>query len=116
MALDSIRIFAGFFPAIGSTGKKEDSGSNPNCLISSEYERRTSSISLVEQFPSLIQTILGGGPNKKLLWLKSVSLETMVKPSRFAYSQTSISAADANPTSCTCTEPGNSSAKAWASL
>src|SRR6478609_7251600 len=54
---------------------------------------------LSSNFPSLIHTTFGGGPKRKPLWLKSVSLETIVKPNCFAYSHTSISTAEANPKS-----------------
>jgi hypothetical protein len=36
MALDSTKTLVEFFPAIGSIGKKDESGSNPNCRISEE--------------------------------------------------------------------------------
>ena len=51
----------------------------------------------VEQFPKRIQIIFGGAPKRKLLWLKSLSLETMTKPKFFAYSHTSESSAEAKP-------------------
>src|SRR5689334_22445979 len=77
--------------------------------MSAEEALITNSAYAVEQFSVRSQITLGGEPRRRLLFRKSESLETIVRPFCLAYSQISRSVAVFSPQSRTCREPGYAS-------
>ena len=92
-----------------------ESSAFTNSRIVSTEARRIASSSFVEQFPRRIHTTFGGALRRKLICMKSESLETMVNPPASANSQRPLSVPRSRPTSDTCFDSGYRAAKVLAS-
>jgi hypothetical protein len=79
-----------------------------NSWIMGRAPRIHAAISLVDEFGMRNQMTFGGLPHKTLRSWKSESFETIVKPSRRAYSQMASSSALPSPQECTWIDPENS--------
>ena len=76
-----------------------------NSRITGSAPRIHAAISVVDEFGMRSQMTFGGLPHKTLRSWKSESFETIVKPSRPAYSQMAWSSALPSPQECTCIDP-----------
>lgn len=87
--------------------RRAESGSLWNETSRCRSVCKSPQITSVPAFPTLSQTILGGGPSTKLRCRKSLSLETIVNPLARAYCQTSLSTAPTKPRWRRCSHPGS---------
>lgn len=85
------------------------SGVSLNVSICRRERRRSSTMGAVPAFRTSSQMTLGGAPETKARWRKSLSLERIVSPLARAYSQTRVSVAPPSPASYACALPGNKS-------